>query len=316
MATSAGRRVTTALLLALALTLDALLGEPRWLWSRLPHPAVLAGRAVGRLDRALNTGTVRRIKGALAVLILVAGAAAVGHLLTFGGPVVETLCAAILLAQKSLVQHVAAVAKALRRSLPDARKTVAMIVSRDCRDMTEPQIARSAIESAAENLSDGVVAPAFWFLIGGLPGILVYKAVNTADSMIGYRNDRYLAFGWAAARLDDVLNLIPARLTGLMIALLAGQLRQWPAITQDARAHRSPNAGWPEAAMARALDLALAGPRSYDGKLRQLAWVNGDARKDIGASDIDAAVKMLWRVWALMLALVIAIATLIALPVG
>lgn len=308
--------MTNALLLALALILDALLGEPRWLWSRLPHPAVLAGRAVGWLDEAMNTGTVRRIKGALVVLILVAGAAAVGHLLAFGGPVVETLCAAILLAQKSLVQHVAAVAKALRRSLPDARENVAMIVSRDCRDMTEPQIARSAIESAAENLSDGVVAPAFWFLIGGLPGILVYKAVNTADSMIGYRNDKYLAFGWAAARLDDVLNLIPARLTGLMIAFLAGQLHRWPAIAQDARAHRSPNAGWPEAAMARALDLSLAGPRSYDGQLRQLAWVNGDARNDIGASDIDSAVKMLWRVWALMLGLVIAIATLIALPIG
>lgn len=308
--------MTTALPLALALILDALLGEPDWLWSRLPHPAVLAGRAVGWLDRMLNTGTGRRLKGALAVLILTAGAAGVGYLLASAGPVFETLCAAILLAQKSLVQHVSAVARALRQTLHDARETVAMIVSRDCRNMTEAQIARSAIESAAENLSDGVIAPAFWFLVGGLPGILVYKAVNTADSMIGYRNDRYLAFGWAAARLDDVLNLIPARLTGLMIALLAGQLRQWPAISRDARQHRSPNAGWPEAAMARALDLALAGPRSYDGQLRQLAWVNGAARKDIGASDIEGAVKFLWRVWALILGLVIAIATLVALPIG
>lgn len=308
--------MTTALTLAFALIVDALLGEPDWLWSRLPHPAVLAGRAVGWLDRGLNNGAVRRVRGAIAVLILTACAAGVGYLLTFGGPIVEILCAAILLAQKSLVQHVAAVAKALGHSLPDARETVAMIVSRDCRDMTEAQIARSAIESAAENLSDGVVAPAFWFLVGGLPGILVYKAVNTADSMIGYRNDRYLAFGWAAARIDDVLNLIPARLTGLMIALLAGQLRQWPAIARDASQHRSPNAGWPEAAMARALDLALAGPRSYDGQLRQLAWVNGDARKGIGASDIEGAVKILRRVWALMLGLVIAIATLLALPIG
>ncbi|MDU9002817.1 adenosylcobinamide-phosphate synthase CbiB [Sedimentitalea todarodis] len=308
--------MTTALALVLALIIDALLGEPGWLWSRLPHPAVLAGRVVGWLDRMLNSGIARRLKGVLAMLILIAGAAGVGTLLASGGPVLEILCAAVLLAQKSLVQHVSAVAKALRLSLQDARMTVAMIVSRDCRDMTEAQIARSAIESAAENLSDGVVAPAFWFLIGGLPGILVYKAVNTADSMIGYRNDRYLAFGWAAARLDDVLNLIPARLTGLMIALLAGQLRQWPAIARDAHQHRSPNAGWPEAAMARALDLALAGPRSYDGQLRQLAWVNGAARKDIGASDIEGAVNILWRVWALLLGFVIAIATLLVLPIS
>jgi adenosylcobinamide-phosphate synthase len=133
---------------------------------------------------------------------------------------------------------------------------------------------------------------------------LVYKVINTADSMIGYRNDRYGDFGWAAARLDDLLNLIPARLTSLMIAALSGQMRAWPAIAADARNHRSPNAGWPEAAMARALDLALAGPRSYDGKLRDLAWVNGTARQGIGPEDIDASVDMLWKVWALGLILV------------
>lgn len=307
--------MTTALALVLALIVDALLGEPGWLWSRLPHPAVLAGRAVGWLDRGLNRGAARRFRGAMALLLLVAIAAAAGYVLGLVGPVVEILAAAILLAQRSLVQHVAAVAQALRRSLGDGRRTVAMIVSRDCRDMSTDQVARSAIESAAENLSDGVIAPAFWFLVAGLPGILIYKIVNTADSMIGYRNDRYLAFGWAAARLDDVLNLIPARLTGLMIALLTGQLRQWPAIARDARQHRSPNAGWPEAAMARALDLALAGPRSYDGQLRQLAWVNGSARKDIGAAEIDAAVAILWRVWwgVLVMAMVIATPHLLSL---
>ncbi|WP_424985009.1 adenosylcobinamide-phosphate synthase CbiB [Microbulbifer sp. S227A] len=307
--------MTTALALVLALILDALLGEPGWLWSRLPHPAVLAGRTVGWLDRRLNRGAARRFRGAMALLLLVAIAAAAGYVLGLVGPVVEILAAAILLAQRSLVQHVAAVAQALRRTLGDGRRTVAMIVSRDCRDMGADQVARSAIESAAENLSDGVIAPAFWFLVAGLPGLLIYKIVNTADSMIGYRNDRYLAFGWAAARLDDVLNLIPARLTGLMIALLTGQLRQWPAIARDARQHRSPNAGWPEAAMARALDLALAGPRSYDGQLRQLAWVNGSARKDIGAAEIDAAVAILWRVWwgVLVMAMVIATPHLLSL---
>jgi adenosylcobinamide-phosphate synthase len=308
--------VTTALPLVLAMILDALLGEPAWLWSRLPHPAVLFGRAVQRLDEALNTGTARQLNGVIALLLLGLGAILSGHVLSFGGPFIEILCAAILLAQKSLVQHVAAVADALRVSTNKGRETVALIVSRDCRDMTEAQVARSAIESAAENLSDGVIAPAFWFLIAGLPGLLVYKVVNTADSMIGYRNARYREFGWAAARLDDLLNLIPARLTGLAIALLSGQLGAWPAIVQDARRHRSPNAGWPEAAMARALDLALAGPRSYDGQMRDLAWVNGSARREIGAADIDAAVRMLWRVWALALFMVIAIATVRALPIG
>ena len=194
---------------------------------------------------------------------------------------------------------------------------VARIVSRDCRDMTQSQVARSAIESAAENQNDGVIAPALWFLVGGLPGLLLYKVVNTADSMIGYRNARYEQFGWAAARLDDLLNLIPARLTGLAIAALSGQLRAWPAIANDARRHRSPNAGWPEAAMARALNVALAGPRSYDGQMRDLSWVNGDARRKIGPDDIDAAVAMLWRDWGATLSatltLVIACAVLVHL---
>ena len=305
-------------ILVLALLLDAALGEPGWLWSRAPHPAVLMGRVVGWLDSRLNTGAGhraagRRAKGVLATVLLATGAIALGLVLAKFGPLVEILCAAILLAQRSLVQHVQAVADALRLSTGDGRAVVARIVSRDCRAMTTPQVARAAIESAAENLSDGVVAPALWFLIGGLPGLLLYKVINTADSMIGYRNSRYGKFGWAAARLDDVLNLIPARLTGLLIAALSGQLRAWPTITRDARNHRSPNAGWPEAAMARALDIALAGPRSYDGKMQPLAWVNGDACQAIGADQIDATVALLWRVWAALLTLVIASAVITAL---
>jgi adenosylcobinamide-phosphate synthase len=233
--------------------------------------------------------------------------------LRLAGPVVEILVAAILLAQRSLVSHVQAVADALRLSEGDGRLMVARIVSRDCRAMNRAGIARAAIESGAENLSDGVIAPAFWFLIGGLPLMLVYKAVNTADSMIGYRNDRYRDFGWASARADDVLNLLPARLTGLAIAALTGQLRNWPAIAADARRHRSPNAGWPEAAMARALGIALAGPRSYDGQMRDLAWVNGRANRDIGATDIDASARLLWRVWRGLIVVSIASAALMAL---
>ncbi len=305
--------MSTALVLALAMALDAVTGEPRWLWTRVPHPAVLMGRVVAVLDTRLNTGTARQARGAFAVLILVCLSLGMGLILARFGPVVEILCAAILLAQKSLVQHVRDVSDSLRQSLPDARRAVAMIVSRDCTGMTEPQIARAAIESASENLSDGVIAPAFWFMVGGLPGLLIYKIVNTADSMIGYRTARYRDFGRAAARLDDLLNLVPARLTGLLIAVLSGHAGQWSDITADARRHVSPNAGWPEAAMARALDLALAGPRSYDGQMRDLAWVNGSARRDIGADDVDAAIAMLWRVWSAAFAVVIAIACLGAL---
>ena len=294
--------------LILALLLDAALGEPRWLWSRVPHPAVVMGRVVGWLEQKLNSGNARRAKGVLAAVLLTAMAAVLGLILGQLGAVAEIIVAAILLAQRSLVQHVQTVADALRRSIPEGRNAVAQIVSRDTSEMTPAQISRSAIESASENLSDGVIAPAFWFLIAGLPGLLVYKVINTADSMIGYRNARYGEFGWASARLDDLLNLIPARLTGLMTAALSGQVRAWPAITADAHKHRSPNAGWPEAAMARALNIALAGPRSYDGQMRDLAWVNGSARQEIGADDIDAAIVMLWKVWGLTLTTIIAIA--------
>lgn len=295
----------TALMLAAAMILDAIAGEPRWLWSRLPHPAVLMGRAVSRLEALLYDRLVDRwMGGCLLVLILAGGALALGALLGLLGPWVEIIGAAILLAQKSLVQHVRAVADALRVSLHDGRLAVSMIVSRDTATMTEDQIARSAIESGAENMSDGVIAPAFWFLLGGLPGILLYKAVNTADSMIGYRNERYEQFGWAAARLDDLLNLIPARLTAVILAVIAGQMHDWRGIVADARRHRSPNAGWPEAAMARALGIALAGPRSYDGTMRDLAWVNPAGRRDIGAAEIDASATMLWRLWGCCLAAV------------
>jgi adenosylcobinamide-phosphate synthase len=290
--------------------LDATLGEPKWLWSRLPHPAVLMGKLVNAFDQKLNTGDFRRIKGAITAAALIAIALVLGWLLSVLGPVVEIICAAILIAQRSLVDHVAAVASGLRRSLPDGQRAVALIVSRDTATMTGPQVARSAIESGAENFSDGVIAPAFWFLVAGLPGLLVYKIINTADSMIGYRTDQYEEFGKAAARLDDLLNLIPARLTGLLIALSGGQLRHWRAIVDDARRHRSPNAGWPEAAMARALDLALSGPRSYGGQMRDFAWVNDAANKAIGAYDIDACTSQLWQVWGLALTMTVALTLL------
>ncbi|MBI6628841.1 adenosylcobinamide-phosphate synthase CbiB [Pontibaca salina] len=302
--------MTHSLILVIALMLDAALGEPRWLWSRAPHPAVLMGRAVAALDRHLNRGKYLRVMGVLTAGVLMGAALAVGWTLSLAGPLVETVIAAMLLAQRSLVQHVQDVSAGLRLSTGDGRVMVTRIVSRDCQHMDASQVARAAIESAAENLSDGVVAPAFWFLVGGLPGMLIYKAINTADSMIGYRTPRHERFGWAAARLDDLLNLIPARLTGLILAALSGQMREWPAIVKDARAHRSPNAGWPEAAIARALDVALAGPRGYHGTMLALPWVNHRGRHDIGPDEIDAAVVMLWRLWAVLLFLTLGVAGL------
>ncbi|GAA6199674.1 adenosylcobinamide-phosphate synthase CbiB [Aquicoccus sp. SU-CL01552] len=305
--------MTTAALLAMALVLDALLGEPDWLWKRLPHPAVLMGRAVSALDRLLNRGNGLVLKGALALALLALGALTLGEVLTRLGPVAEVLAAAVLLAQRALVQHVQAVADGLRLSLKEGRRMVARIVSRDTGAMDESQVARAAIESAAENLSDGVIAPAFWFLILGTPGLVLYKVINTADSMIGYRNARYEAFGKAAARADDLMNLIPARLTGVLIAVFTGQMREWHAIASDARRHRSPNAGWPEAAAARALDVALAGPRSYDGRMRDLPWVNPTGRKRIGPGQVAAAARLLWRVWLVFLLLTVACALLLPL---
>lgn len=291
--------------LVLAMILDAIFGEPKAIWDRVPHPAVMMGRAVAALDRWLNTGGQKRAKGVLALGLLVVGAYGLGHLIAwvpdFG--LLEVVVAAIILAQKSLVDHVRAVADGLRQSLPEGRRAVSMIVGRDTAAMEEPAVARAAIESAAENLSDGVIAPAFWFLVGGLPLMLVYKVTNTADSMIGHRTPRHEAFGWASARFDDLLNLIPARLTALLIAVAHGWTDPKP-ILRDAPLHRSPNAGWPEAAMAVVLDVALSGPRAYHGVMSDFPWVWGEGRRDAGPSDIDAACRALWRAWALMLVLV------------
>ena len=291
----------TSLTLCFALLLDAALGEPRWLWERIPHPTIVIGHCIKWCDVHLNSGSGRKFKGLITTVGLSLAALALGWVLSWFGPFAEVAVLAILLAQRSLVDHVHAVGNGLRLSVGDGRRMVARIVSRDTRDMDESSVVRSAIESAAENMSDGVIAPAFWFLIGGLPGLILYKVINTADSMIGYRTPRHEEFGWASARFDDLLNLIPARLTAAFLALCAGRLGQWKDITADARLHRSPNAGWPEAAMARALNIALSGPRSYDGKLTDFAYVHEHGRKTLNPDDVDAAVSKLWQTWALAL---------------
>ena len=287
--------------LTCALLLDAALGEPKWLWDRFPHPAVIMGRGIKWADQRFNQAQHRRAKGALVILAAIMLASLVGGFLSLFGPLAEVLVAAILLAQRSLCQHLGAVADGLRISLPQGRRAVAMIVSRDTAHLTSAEASRAAIESGAENLSDGVIAPAFWFAIAGLPGMLIYKVVNTADSMIGYRTPRHAEFGWAAAKLDDVMNWIPARITAVLIALPAGMVGKWSAIRADAALHKSPNAGWPEAAMARAIDVALAGPRAYDGEMQPFAWVHGAGNRTPGPAQIDAAITRLWQAWAVML---------------
>jgi adenosylcobinamide-phosphate synthase len=293
------------LLLAAGLAVDAWFGDMPALFAHVPHPVVLAGRAVAFFDRKLNreirSEASRRVRGIITVLVLVGAAAALGLMIARLcrnsplGAAVEILLIAILVAQRSLFEHVAAVARALAGGgLPAGRDAVRHIVGRDPASLDVYGVARAAIESLAENFSDGVVAPAFWYLVLGLPGLFAYKMANTLDSMIGHTTLHYRAFGWAAARFDDLVNLAPARLSGALIAAAAVFSRSGrPAravviMLRDARKHRSPNAGWPEGAMAGALGLALAGPRRYGEVVVADPWV-GEGSARAAPRDIDRA---------------------------
>ncbi len=215
------------------------------------------------------------------------------------GNVLIGLVASVLIAQRSLYQHVSRVRSAFADGgLAEARKAVSMIVGRDPDQLDEAGVCRAAIESCAENFSDGVVAPAFWLALLGLPGLVAYKAINTADSMIGHRTPRYEYFGWAAARLDDLVNLIPARLSGLLLAAVAPVAKRSAAVAfqtmwRDAAKHRSPNAGWPESAMAGALGVALAGPRRYGERIVDDPFLNAEARKEATPDDMSRALDLL-----------------------
>jgi adenosylcobinamide-phosphate synthase len=289
-----------------AMAVDAVLGWPSALFARIGHPVSWLGGLIGALDarwnRATDTPVMRRLAGVAAALVVIALAAGVGWLVQaamppdWQGAVLLGVLAWPLVALRSLHDHVAAVRDSLAADdIGAARQAVSMIVGRDPAQLDGAGIARAAIESLAENASDGVVAPLFWGALFGLPGIAGYKAVNTLDSMIGHRSDRHEAFGWAAARIDDVVNIIPARLTGLLFALTGRNLMDALfCVVKDARHHRSPNAGWPEAAMAGALGVRLCGPRSYHGEFADEPWLNGSAR-DPAAADVSRALEVYVR---------------------
>ena len=297
-------------LAALALALEAGVGYPDALFRRIGHPVVWLGTLIAALDTRLNNACDdferRRRMGVVAIGIVVLAAALTGAVVTklcglvIGDPVLLALLSSSLLAQRSLHEHVRAVADALAVSLEDGRRAVAQIVGRDVSALDEAGVARAAIESLAENFSDGVVAPALFLAVFGLPGALVYKAVNTADSMIGHKSPRHLAFGWAAARLDDLLNLLPARCAAGLIALAAWLLPSasttdaFRIAQRDAAHHASPNAGWPEAAMAGALGLCLGGPRAY-GSVDVAGATLGDGRREATIADIRRALALYWR---------------------
>jgi len=292
-------------LLVLALIIDGYVGGFTSIFNRIPHPVVIIGNLIAALDKKLNkdkrSQMDRAFRGLIVVTIVVSLCAAIGWCVAWLGQnypfgwCLELILLVTLIAQKSLYVHVKAVKTGIEESgLEGGREAVSHIVGRDPLQLDEHGVCRAAIESLAENFGDGVVAPVFWYALFGFPGILIYKAVNTVDSMIGYKTEKYKAFGMTAARLDDILNLIPARLAGLFIAvaaIAAPKANPWQAfktMLRDAGKHRSPNAGWPEGAMAGALGLALAGPRKYREKTVNDPWI-GKGRARATYMDIKRA---------------------------
>ena len=316
-------------LLTLALLIDIFLGDPDWLWRRAPHPVVLIGNLIDRFDKfrdkerfkilakRLGLSSVSAAEmalGAVLLVVLLVIALGIGNLLGYFGTigwVIELIAVAVLVAQKSLYDHVARVAQALRsEGVPGGRVAVSMIVGRDVSRLDESGVCKAAIESLAENFSDGVVAPVFWYVVGGLPGILFYKAVNTADSMIGHRTPRHEYFGKPAAKLDDWMNWPAARITSLLVIASVALARGgraagnvWSVTLRDAGSHRSPNAGWPESSFAAALNLALGGPRNYGSDQVEAAFLNAEGRTVAKPIDIDKSLSLFLRSCIFLIAL-------------
>ena len=298
-----------------ALLIDAATGDPPWLYRRVPHPVVVLGKLVELAERVLYAPSPRWrgvAGGILTVVVVVSASVAAAWAIErflvgrwTHGWVPEAVIASTLLAFRGLHDHAGAVARGLEQSLAAGREAVSHIVGRDPASLDEAGVVRSAVESVAENFSDAVVAPLFWYALAGLPGLFAYKAVNTLDSMIGYRTDRYRYFGAVAARLDDLVNYLPARLAGLYFVASAWLLpgadggRAWRVMLRDARQHRSPNAGWQEAAVAGALDVALAGPRRYPHGIVDDAWM-GDGRARLDAGDVRRCLHLYLTAGALV----------------
>ncbi|WP_295963565.1 adenosylcobinamide-phosphate synthase CbiB [uncultured Bartonella sp.] len=318
--------------LLLALLIDRSIGDPDWIWRKVPHPVAAFGAGIKWFETRFNRKSIsfRRRKwfGITTILVLLLVTFIIGLFihrfllqLGFTGIIIEALVASIFIAQKSLVDHVGKVEKAFKQgSLAEARAAVSLIVGRETKNLDESAVCRAAIESLAENSSDGVVAPVFWFLILGLPGLFCYKLVNTADSMVGYKNERFKDFGWASARLDDVVNFIPARLTAFIVILTSGLFINRKAaekaievVRKDARHHHSPNAGFPECAFAGALDVKLLGPRIYSGEAVDEPFQN-ESGKMAGPDDICRAIRLFKRSMDVLF-LVILLLFLIALVV-
>jgi adenosylcobinamide-phosphate synthase len=317
------------MLAALALLVENLVGYPDAIYGRIGHPVEWIGRLITFLEERLNLpadeAQPQKLKGVLAVAALVTAVVIPAALLQWitihlpFGWVVNVALAIPFIAQKALRDHVQAVVDALASGetpLTSARIAVGKIVGRDTTRLDESGISKAALESLAENTSDGVVAPALWYAVAGLPGLVFYKAVNTADSMIGHKSERYLHFGWAAARLDDLINLPASRISGLLFAAAAWFIspdaakRSWHAMWRDASKHGSPNAGWPEAAMAGALDLRFGGPRAYEGEMVDLPWM-GDGVEVMTRTDINRGLALFERSMIMLAAVLFCLAVVL-----
>ena len=325
--TSGSAFFTPPLIILLALIIDALVGDPKGLYRFIPHPVVLLGKLISVMEsRTNNRGESSRqqlILGVQCSATVIAVAALAGYATAMlcqalpAGMVLLALLASSLIAWHGLHTHVRDVMVGLDTSLEEGRAAISHIVGRDPESLDENAISRAAIESLAENFSDGTVAPVFWFTALGLPGLCAYKAINTLDSMIGHHNERYEYFGKAAARIDDVVNYIPARLTGFLIVAAALFVKDanakgaFRAMIRDASYHRSFNAGWPEAAMAGALDIALAGPRIYDGVEVPDGWMNENGAREIGPEHILRALLLYRVAGGLIMALLLGFAFVI-----
>lgn len=291
-------------ILFIALIIDFIFGDPKKIWDKISHPAVIMGKLIHWLDETLNHGEYRRIKGFITISVLSFIAILCGRIIhyipDFG--IIKILCVTVLLAHNNLVKHVRAVGVTLGQSIEKGRAQVAKIVGRETKNLNQTQVITAAIESGAENFSDAVIAPIFWYLILSpfgweFEGIILYKIINTADSMIGHKSEKFIEFGYGAAKFDDILNWIPARLCGGLMCLSSLSITAWELMLTSARLHASPNAGWPESAMAGILNIRMSGPRIYEGILTNDDYINPNGEHDLKTSSIDHAIKVLNRSW-------------------